>query len=178
MSVHVGDGLPAARVPQQVHGVGDDGLASGRGHCIDEPPEAGDRIVLDDLVDARHLESVVQVPSLEGRGEQDIIAPITAHENAPRGRHDVLFLGISAHERTEIVARQTDVLEHGLHHGKVRWQFYRYANVTLDNSEYGSGTHVCQDLLWRHRPPHRRRRENAASRHFFTARSLPTARRT
>ena len=78
------------------------------------------RIVLDDLVDARHLESVVQVSSQEGRGEQDLIASITAHDNAPQTRHDVVFFGVSAHERTDIVARQTDVLEHGLHLGKVR----------------------------------------------------------
>ena len=69
MSVHGGDGLTVARVPQQLHGVGDDGLvwmdvspASGGGHCIAEPPEARNGIVLDDLLDVRHLESVFQVP--------------------------------------------------------------------------------------------------------------------
>ena len=69
MSVHVGDGLPVGRVPQQRHGVRDDdpvsvdvSLAPSRGHCIAEPPGARDRILLDDLVDVRHLESVVQVP--------------------------------------------------------------------------------------------------------------------
>ena len=68
MAVHVGD-LPVARVPQQLHGVRDDGLvwvdvslASSRGHCIAEQLEAQNRIVLDNLVDARHLEAVVQVP--------------------------------------------------------------------------------------------------------------------
>ena len=86
--------------------------------------------VLDDLVEACHL-------------EQDLIASITAHEHATRGRHDVFF-GVSAHERTEIVARQTDVLEHGLHLGKMRTQCFRYANVAL---EHGSGTHAGQDLL-------------------------------
>ena len=106
MSVHVGDGLPVARVPQKLHGVHDDGLvwvdvslAPGRGYCIAEPPEARERIVFDDLVDKRHLESVVQVPSHEGRGEQDLIALLTAYEHAPRSRHDAVFFGISAHER-------------------------------------------------------------------------------
>ena len=78
MSVHVGDGLPVARVPQQLHGVRDDALvwvdvslAPGGGHCISEPPKTRERIVLVDLLDMYHLESVVQVPSEEGRGEQD-----------------------------------------------------------------------------------------------------------
>ena len=51
MSVHIGDGLPVARVPRQLHGVRDDGLVSvdvslapSRGHCIVEPPEARDRM--------------------------------------------------------------------------------------------------------------------------------------
>ena len=46
MSVHVGDGLSVTRVPQQLHGVCDDGLvrvdvsfASRRGHCLAEPPD-------------------------------------------------------------------------------------------------------------------------------------------
>ena len=101
MSVHVGDGLP-----QQIHGVRDDGLvwvvvslAPGRGHCIAEPPEARELIVLDDLLDKRHLESVVQVPLQEGRGEQDLIASITAHEHAPRSRHDAVFFGVSDRDR-------------------------------------------------------------------------------
>ena len=121
MSVHVSDILPVARVPQQRHGVRDDGLvwvdvslAPGRGHCIANPAEARDRIVIDDQVDARHLDSVVHVPTQEGRGEQDLIASITAHEHAPRSRHDVVFFGVSTHEWTKIVACQTDVLEHGL----------------------------------------------------------------
>ena len=70
MSVHVGDGLSVTRVPQQLHGVRDYGLvcvdvflASGYGHCITELAEAWNRIVIDDLVDARHLEAVVQKPS-------------------------------------------------------------------------------------------------------------------
>ena len=68
MSVHVGDSLSVTRVPQQLHGVRDDGLvwvdvslAPGRGYCIAKPPEARNRIVLDDLVDMRHLEAVVQI---------------------------------------------------------------------------------------------------------------------
>ena len=97
-----------------------------------KPPEARDRIVFDDLEDVRHLESVVQVPLHHGRGEQDLIASITAHEHASRSRHDVVFFGVSAHERTEIVACQTDVLEHGLHLGKVRAQFFRYAKIAFD----------------------------------------------
>ena len=154
MSAHVGDGLPVPRVPKQMHGVGDDGLvwvdvsvAPGREHCMAEPPEEEDLIVLDDLVDERHLESVVQVPSQEGRGEQDFIDSITAYEHAPRGRRDVVFFGISTHERNDIVERQTDVLEHGLHLGKVRTQCIRYANVALYLYEHGSGTHTHQELL-------------------------------
>ena len=65
MLIHVGDGLPVTRVPQQLYGVRNDSLvrvdvslATGRGHCIAEPPEAWNRIVLDDLVDERHFESV------------------------------------------------------------------------------------------------------------------------
>ena len=127
MSIHVGDGLPVTRVPQQLHGVYDDGLvrvdvslASGRGHGVTEPPEALDGSVLDDLVDARHLESVFQVPSQERRGEQYLVAVETAHEHAPRSRHDVVLFGVSAHERSEIVAGQTDVFKHRLHSGKMR----------------------------------------------------------
>ena len=71
MSVHVGDGLPVPVV--------DVSLAPGRGHCIGEPSEARDRIVFDDLVDVRHLESVVEVPSQQGRGEQYLIAAETTH---------------------------------------------------------------------------------------------------
>ena len=122
MSVHVGYGLSVTRFPQQLHGVCDDGLvrvdvsfASRRGHCIAEPSEARDGIVLDDLIHVRHLETVVHVPSQQRRGEQDLIASITTHEHASRSRHDVVLLGVSAHERSEIVACQTDVLEHGLH---------------------------------------------------------------
>ena len=110
-SVHVGDCLPVARIPQQLHGVRDDGhvwmdisLAPGRRHCITEPPEARNHIVLDDLVDARHLEFVVQVPPQEGCGEKDLIASIYPHEHETQGRHDVPF-GVSAHERIAIVAR-------------------------------------------------------------------------
>ena len=132
MSVHVGDGLSVARVPQQLHGVRDDGLvsvdvslATGRGHCIAEPLETRNRIVLDDLVDVRHLESVVQIPSQQGRCEQYLITSITAHEHAPRSRHDAVLFGVSAHERSEIVARHTDVLEHGLHLGKVLTQLIK-----------------------------------------------------
>ena len=117
------------------------------GHRIAEPSEARDWIVLNDLVDAYHLESVIRVPSQERRGEQDFIASITPHEHATRGRHDVVFFGASAHERTEIVARQTDVLEHGLHLGKVRMECFRYANVALDHTEHGSGAYAGQDLL-------------------------------
>ena len=126
ISVHVGDGLSVKRVSQQLHGVSDDGLVrvdisleSRRGHCIAEPSEARDGIVLYDLVDVRHLETMVHIPSQQRRGEQDLIASITAHEHAPRSRHDVVLLGVSAHQRSEIVACQTDVLEHGLHLGKV-----------------------------------------------------------
>ena len=139
MSVHVGDGLSVTRVPQQLHGVCDDGLvrvdvflASRRGHCIAEPPETRDGIVLDNLVDVRHLETVVHIPSQQRRGEQDLIASITAHEHAPRSRHDVVLLGVSAYERADIVACQTDVLDHGLHLAKVFAQRFRYAKVTLD----------------------------------------------
>ena len=160
MSVNVGDGLSVARVPQQLHGVRDDGLvsvdvslATGRGHGIAEPSETRYRIVLDDLVDVHHLETVVQIPSQQGRCEQYIIATITAHKHALRSRHDFVLVGVSAHERTEILAYQTDVLEHGLHLGKVLTQFFRYANVALDHAEHGSGTHAAQDLLRRHCPP-------------------------
>ena len=90
-----------------------------RGHCIAEPSEARNRIVLYDLVDVRLLETVVQIPSQQRRSEQDLIASITAHEHSPRSCHDVVLFGVSAHERSEIVACQTDVLEHGLHLGKV-----------------------------------------------------------
>ena len=83
-------------------------LASRRGHCITEPPEARNRIVLYDLVHVRHLETVVHIPSQQRRGEQGLIASITAHEHAPRSRHDVVHLGVSAHERSEIVACQSD----------------------------------------------------------------------
>ena len=127
MSIHVGDGLPVTRVSQQLHGFCDDGLvlvdvsfASGRGHGVAEPPEARAVGVLDDLVDARHLESVFQVPSQERRGEQYLVAVETAHEHAPRSRHDVVLFGVSAHERSEIVAGQTDVFKHRLHFGKMR----------------------------------------------------------
>ena len=109
MLVHVGDGLSVARVPQQLHGVRDDGLvsvdvslATCRGHCIAEPLETRNRIILDDLVDVHHLELVVQIPTQQGRYEQYLIASITAHEHAPRSRHDVVLFGISAHERSEI----------------------------------------------------------------------------
>ena len=128
-------------------------LASRRGHCIAEPPEARDGIVLDDLVDVRHLETVVHIPSQQRRGEQDLIASITTHEHAPRIRHDVVLLGVSEHERAEIVACQTDVHEHGLHLGKVFTQRFRYAKFTLDQTEHGSGKHATQDLR-RHRPSH------------------------
>ena len=156
----VGQRLPVTRVPQQLHGVRDDGLvsvdvslATGRGHCIAEPPETRYRIVLDHLVDVHHLETVVQIPTQQGRCEQYLITTITANEHALRSRHDVVLVGVSAHERTEILAYQTDVLEHGLHLGKVLTQFFRYANVALDHAEHGSGTHAAQDLLRRHRPP-------------------------
>ena len=160
MSVHVGDGLTVTRVPQQLDGVCADGLvrvdvsfASRRGHCIAEPPEArDDGIVLNDLIHVRHLETVVHIPSQQRRGEQDLIASITTHEHASRSRHDVVLLGVSTHERSEIVACQTDVLEHGMHLGKVFAQCFRYAKVTLDQPEHGSGTHAAQDLLRRHRP--------------------------
>ena len=122
-------------------------LASRRGHCIAEPPEARDRIVLYDLVDVRHLETVVHIPSQQRRGEQDLIASITA-----RSRHDVVLLGVSAHERSEIVACQTDILEHGLHLGTMFAQCFRYAKVTLDQTEHASCTHATQDMLRRHRP--------------------------
>ena len=127
MSIHVGYGLPVTRVPQQLHGVCNDGLvrvdvslSSGRGHSVAEPPEAWDGDVLDDLVDTRHLESVFQVPSQERRGEQNLVAVETAHEHAPRSRHDVVYFGVSAHERSEIVADQTDVFKHRLRFGKMR----------------------------------------------------------
>ena len=142
-------------------------LAPGCGHFIAEPPQARDRILLDDMVDVRHLETVVQIPSQHRRGEQDLIASITTHEHAPRSRHDVVLFGVSAHERSEIVACQTDVLEHGLHLGKVFAQCFRYAYITFDQTEHGSGTHAVQDLLRLHR-----RRGNAASKHFFTTGSL------
>ena len=159
MSVHVGDGLSVTRVPQQLHGVCDDGLvrvdvslASRRGHCIAEPPEARDGIVLNDLIHVRHFETMVHVPSQQRSGEQYLIASITTHEHASRSRHDVVLLCVSAHELSEIVACQTDVLEHRLHLGKVFAQCFRYAKVTLDQTEHGSGTHAAQDLLRRHRP--------------------------
>ena len=88
---------------------------------------------------------MVHIPSQQRRGEQDL----TTHEHASRSRHDVVLLGVSAHERSEIVACQTDVPEHGLHLGKV---FAQRAKVTLDQTEHGSGTHAAQDLLRRHRP--------------------------
>ena len=68
VSVHVGDDLLVTRITQQFHSVRHDGfvcvgvsLASGGGHCVAEPTEARVRIVLDDLVDACDLESVVQI---------------------------------------------------------------------------------------------------------------------
>ena len=125
-------------------------LASRRGHCIPEPPEARD--VLNDLIHVRHLETAFHIPSQQRRGEQDLIASITTHEHASRSRHDVALLGVSAHELSEIVAYQTDVLEHGLHLGKVLAQCFRYAKVTLDQTEHGSGRHAAQVLLRRHRP--------------------------
>ena len=102
MSVHVGDDLSVTRVPQQLHGVRDDGLV-----CVDVS------------LDVRHLEAVVHIPLQQRRGEQDRVASITAHEHAPWSRHDVVLFGVSAHERSEFVACQTDVLEHVLHLGKV-----------------------------------------------------------
>ena len=106
MSVHVGDGLSVTRVPQQFHGVCDDGLVrvdvsltSRRGQCIAEPTEAWDGIVLNDLIHVRHLDTVVHILSQQRRGEQDLIASITTHEQASRSRHDVVLLGVSAHER-------------------------------------------------------------------------------
>ena len=94
-----------------------------------------------------HLETVVHIPSQQWRGDQDLITSITAHEHASRSRHDVVLLGVSAHERSEIVACQTDFLEHGVHLGKVFAQCFRYAKVTLDQTE-----HAAQDMLRRHRP--------------------------
>ena len=104
------------------------------------------------MVHVRHLETVVHIPLQQRRGEQDLIASITAHEHASRSRHDFVLLGVSVHERTEIVACQTDVLEHGLHLGKVFTQCFRYGKVTLDQTEHGSSKHAAQDLLRRHRP--------------------------
>ena len=152
MSVHVGDGHPAEfpsnfTVSAMMVLRGWTSPSRQAVDCIAEPLEAWDRIELDDLVDARHLESLVQVPSQEARGEQYFIASITAHDHAPGSRHDVVFFGVSAHERNEIVACQTDVLEHGLRLSKVRTQCFRQANVALDHSEHGSGTHAGQDLL-------------------------------
>ena len=51
--------------------------AMGRGRCIAEPAEVRDNSVLDEVVDSRHLDSMVQVPTQQGRGEQDLIASIT-----------------------------------------------------------------------------------------------------
>ena len=106
MSVHVVDVLSVTRVPQQIHGVRDDGLvrvdvsiASGRGHCIAVPPEARYRIVMDDLLDVRHLNTMVQIPSHQKRREQDFIASITSHEHMPRSRHDVVLFGVSVRDR-------------------------------------------------------------------------------
>ena len=146
----------------------DASLAPVRGYCIAEPSEARDRIVLDDLVDVHHLESVVKVPSKEGRVELYLIASITPYEHAARGRLDIVFLGVSAHERTEVVARQTDVLEHGLHLGKA--QCVRYANVVLDHTKHGPGTplvRICSDVI-----VHRACRRQGNAFHFFTAGSL------
>ena len=112
-------------------------------------PEFPSNFVLNDLIHVRHFETVVHIPSQQRRGEQDLIASITTHEHASRSRHDVVLLGVSAHERSEIA---TDVLEHGLLLGKVFAQCFRHAKVTLDQTEHGSGTHASQDLLRRHRP--------------------------
>ena len=115
--------------------------------------EARNRIVLDDLLDVHHIEAMVQISSQQGRGEQDLISSITAHEHAPRSCLDVVLFGVSAHERSEIGACQTDVLEHGLYLGKVFAQCFRYVNVAFDQAEHDSGTHAAQDLLRRRRPP-------------------------
>ena len=56
------------------------------------------------------------VPGTRTRGD----AVETAHEHAPRSRHDVVFFGVSTHERSEFVAGQTDVFKHRLHFGKMR----------------------------------------------------------
>ena len=81
LSVHVGDGLPVARIPQQLHGVRDDGLVwmdvsltPGSGHCIAEPPEARNRFVLDVLIDVRHLESVAMYHRKRGMASK-ILSP-------------------------------------------------------------------------------------------------------
>ena len=48
--------------------------------------------------------------------------------------------------------RVSDGCSHGLHLAKVFAQCFRYAKVTLDQTEHGSGTHAAHDLLLRHRP--------------------------
>ena len=176
---HVTVSVHVSLVPQQLHGVRDDGLVRvlvslvpGRGHNIAKPPEARYGLVLDDLVDVRHLEAGVQVPSQQGRGEHNLISSITTHEHAPRRGHDVLFFDVSAHERSEIVARQTDVLVYGLHLGKVLAQCFQHANVNsiIPNTVLvRTPLRNCCDVIV-HRTS--RRRGNASSRHVFTAGSL------
>ena len=57
-------------------------------HRVAESTNARFWIVLVDLVDARHLESVVQVPFQERCVEQDLITTKTAHVRASWTRHD------------------------------------------------------------------------------------------
>ena len=158
MSIHIGDCLPVTRVSQQLYGVCDDGLvrvdvslASCRGHGVAEPPEARDGGVLDDLIDARQLQSLFQVPSRERRGEQYLVAVETAHEHAMRIRHDVVFFGVSEKCACNVIGAETS---HSI-------------NPNMVPSR--TPLRICCDVI-----VHRtwRRRGKAASRHLFTTRSL------
>ena len=120
-------------------------LACGRGHRVTEPAEARVGIVFDDLRDARHLESVFQVPSKEWRGEQHLIATETTHEHSSWTLHNILIFGISTHESPR--SGQIDVLQDGLHLCETRAHFYRCANFALDHTEQSTGTHIGQDLM-------------------------------
>ena len=177
MSIHVGDGLPVTRVPQQLHGVCDDGLvrvdvtlASGRGHSVAEPSEARDWGVLDDLVDARHLESVFQVPSQERRGEQYLIAVETSM------RRGVVMMACSSAYRRMKGPRSLRVRRIFLNTGCISEKCA--CNVIGTETSHSINPNmvpsrtplrICCDVI-----VHRtwRRRGKAASRQFFTTGSL------
>ena len=174
MSIHVCDVLPVTRDPSNFMVsamMALCGWTSPSRRAVDTASpnrwKHGYGGVLDDLIDARHLQSVFQVPSQEWRGEQYLVATETAHEHAPRSRHDVVFFGVSAHERYEIVAGQTDVF---LNTGCISEKYV--CNVVGTETSHSINPNVvssrtslkiCCDVIV-HRTWHRRGK--AASRHF------------